>query len=270
MIIKAKNQNIYYEEYGEGLPLVVLHGLSLDSLCMINAIENTGINLKGFRRIYIDMPGMGQSPSHGLANNSDSMLDILAECVSELIDDRPFIVLGYSYGGYLAQGLAKRFRYQVIGEVQICPVVIPDKKNRKPAKIFNHEIDVNFFAGLTPKQQQEMMKNMVVINERTYQRNQADFSRAIALSNKDFLRELFIEANYRSAYIEKNTMIHEHKTLIFLGYQDNVTGYQDMMDQLVNYPKATVSLMTNASHSFFLEQPKEFERKLNSWLSQYK
>ena len=65
-------------------------------------------------------------------------------------------------------------------------------------------------------------------------------------------------------------MTHEHKTLIFLGYQDNVVGYQDMMDQLINYPNATVSLMTNASHSFFLEQPKEFERKLNSWLSQYK
>ena len=270
MILSAKDQTIYYEEYGEGLPLIVLHGLSLDSMCMINAIENTSINLKGFRRIYIDMPGMGQSPRHNMANNTDSILDLLAEVIIELIDDRPFIILGYSYGGYLAQGLAKRFRYQVIGEVLVCPVVKTVKEERQLAPIFHHEIDVKFFAGLTAEQQQMMMKTMVVINERTYQRNQADFFRANALADQAFLSVLYQRDNYISKYIEEHTMIHEHKTLIFLGYQDDVVGYQDMMDKLIDYPKATVSLMTNASHSFFLEQPKEFERKLNSWLSQYK
>lgn len=270
MIIKAKEQAIYYEAYGEGLPLIILHGLYLDSLSMISAIENTAIELKGFRRIYLDMPGMGQSSGHNLMNNTDTMLDLLSECISELIDDRPFIIMGYSYGGYLAQGIAKRFRYQVIGEVLVCPVVIPEMKGRQLADIFHHEIDVNFCAKLTTKQQQEMMNDMVVINERTYLRNQADFSRAIALADKTFLKALYSEGNYQSTYIANHTMTHEHKTLIFLGYQDNVVGYQDMMDRLINYPNATVSLMTNASHSFFLEQPKEFERKLNSWLSQYK
>lgn len=270
MIIEAKDQSIYYEEYGEGLPLIILHGLYLDSLSMINAIEDTAIELKGFRRIYIDIPGMGQSPGHTLQNNTDSMLDLLAECISELIDDRSFIVMGYSYGGYLAQGIAKRFRYQIIGEVLICPVVIPRTADRQLVEIFHHEIDVKFFASLTSKQQEEIMKDMVVVNERTYLRNQTDFSRAIALADKKFLTVLYQEGNYSSRYIEEHEMIHDHKTLIFLGYQDNVVGYQDILDRLIKYPKATVSLMTNASHSFFLEQPKEFERKLNSWLSQYK
>ncbi len=270
MIINVKDQNIYYEEFGEGLPLIVLHGLYLDSLSMINAIEDTTIELKGFRRIYIDMPGMGQSPGHNLMNNTDSMLDLLCECISELIDDRPFIIMGYSYGGYLAQGIAKRFRFQTIGEVLVAPVVIPEMSKRQLARIFHHEIDVKFFAGLTATQQKEMMKDMVVINERTYHRMQADFSRAIALADKRFLSELYSDGHYRSEYIENNKMIHEHKTLIFLGYQDNVVGYQDMLDKMTDYPKATVSMMTNASHSFFLEQPKEFERKLSSWLSQYK
>ena len=270
MIIEAKNQSIYYESYGEGLPLIILHGLYLDSISMIHAIEDTSIELKGFRRIYIDMPGMGQTLGHHLPNNTDSMLDILAECIIELTDDRPFIVMGYSYGGYLAQGIAKRFRYQVIGEVLVCPVVIPKMAERQLAEIFHHDIDVKFLATLSNEQQQKLMNKMVVINERTYLRNQADFSRAIALADKTFLGDLYSEANYSSVYIEEHEMIHTHKTLIFLGYQDNVVGYQDMMDRLVKYPKATVSLMTNASHSFFLEQPKEFERKLNSWLSQYK
>ena len=119
------------------------------------------------------------------------MLDLLAEIIIELIDDRSFIVMGYSYGGYLAQGIAKRFRHQIIGEVLICPVVIPRRANRQMADIFHQEIDVNFFATLNNGQQQEIMKDMVVINERTYLRNQADFSRAIALADETFLGELY-------------------------------------------------------------------------------
>jgi len=149
-------------------------------------------------------------------------------------------------------------------------VVIPEFAKRHVKEIGHHEIDVKFFAQLDIQEQRELMKDMVVINERTYLRNQADFSRAVALADKEFLKELSTEGNYRSRYIEEHELIHSHKALIFLGYQDNVVGYQDMMDQLIKYPKATVSLMTNASHSFFLEQPKEFERKLNSWLGQYK
>lgn len=270
MIIVAKRQPIFYQEFGEGLPLIVFHGLSLDSTSMMNAVENTTIGLKGFRRIYIDMPGMGQSQPHTLTNNTDTMLDLMAECINELVQDRPFIVMGYSYGGYIAQGIAKRFPYQVIGEVLICPVVIPNNDKRQLAKIFHHEIDVAYLTTLSDAEQRKMMAKMVVINERTCHRVEADFFRAYALANKSFVKTLYSESNYPSKYIDQHTMIHEHKTLIFLGYQDNVVGYQDIMDRLTNYPKATVSLMTNASHSFFLEQPKEFERKLNSWLSQYK
>ena len=270
MILNAKDQSIYYEEYGEGLPIIIFHGLYLDSMTMIHALEDTSIELSGFRRIYIDMPGMGQSPGHKLENNSDTMLDLMAECIELLVEDRPFIVMGYSYGGYLAQGIAKRYRYQVIGEVLICPVVIPDHNDRTPAKTFHHEIDIKFIAGIDEEERKKLMEKMVVINERTYQRSEADFSRAIALADRTFMKELYNKSNYASEYIDNHEMTHDHKALIFLGYQDNTVGYQDMMDRLVNYPKATVSLMTNASHSFFLEQPKEFERVLHGWLGLYK
>lgn len=43
-----------------------------------------------------------------------------------------------------------------------------------------------------------------------------------------------------------------------------------MLRKLEYYPRATVNLLTNASHSFFLEQPTQFEHIVDSWLSQYK
>ena len=269
MLAKIQDQTIYYTVKGEGLPLIILHGFYLDSISMVRAIENTKVELKGFKRIYIDMPGMGQSPKHQLKNDSDTMLDLVCGLIKNLIGDFPFIVMGFSYGGYIAQGVAEKFKEQIIGEVLICPVVIPDPKKRTKALIINQDIDSIFLRTLEDKKQKKILESMVVINERTYRRNESDFSRAFALADSEFLKELY-KNGYTSRYIESNQSIHEHKSLIFLGYQDIKVGYQDMINQLYNYPKATVNLIANAGHSFFLEQPTQFEYILNSWLSQYK
>lgn len=269
MITYIKDQEIHYTSHGKGLPLFIIHGFYLDSITMERAIEESGVKVEGFRRIYIDLPGMGLSPRHNLFNNSDIMLDLVCEFIRELIDDHPFIVLGYSYGGYLAQGVAKRFREQIIGEALICPVVIPETEKRSPALVFNREIDIEFFETLPKDKQVDLLEEMVVINRRTYERSEADFSRAVALADNEFLTELY-KFNYASMYIESDQEPHEHRALIILGYQDSVVGYQDMLDRLDNYPNATVTLLTKASHSFFLEHPIQFTQTLNSWLALYK
>lgn len=269
MIAKINDQSIYYTIEGKGLPLVILHGLYLDSISMNHALEDTSINLDGFQRIYIDIPGMGQSPKHTMVNNTDSMLDLISRLITQLLGDHNFIVMGYSYGGYIAQGVAKKFRNQILGEILICPVVIPDPKLRQQSKISFQEIDGKFLTNIDESKQQELLDSMVVINDRTYHRSESDFSRAIALADNDFLMELY-HNGYASEFIDSNEDVHTHKALIFLGYQDVTVGYKDMINKLDLYPKATVNLLTNASHSFFLEQPTQFEYILNSWLAQYK
>lgn len=269
MVTKIKDQEIHYTMHGKGLPLIIIHGFYLDSITMERAIEEGNIQVDGFKRIYVDLPGMGLSPRHNLFNNSDIMLDLLCEFIRELIDDHPFIVMGFSYGGYLAQGVAKRYRQQIIGEILICPVVVPDSESRNKAKVIRREIDEVFFATLNPDKQEELMEDMVVINERTYLRSEADFSRAVALADSEFLRDLY-NNNYASTYIESDEGTHNHKALIVLGYQDSTVGYQDMLDRLDRYPNATISILTNASHAFFLEHPIQFEHAMNSWLALYK
>lgn len=269
MVTQIKEQEIHYTMHGKGLPLIIIHGLYLDSITMERAIEDSNIKKDGFKRIYIDLPGMGESPRHNLFNNTDIMLDLVCEFIRALIEDHPFIVMGYSYGGYLAQGVAKRFRSQIIGEVLVCPVVIPDFESRNRAKVFNRQVDESFFKTLSEEKQNELMEEMVIINERTYLRSEADFSRAVALADVEFVTELS-KMNYASSYIELDDATHDHKALIILGYQDNVVGYQDILNRMDRYPNATISILTNASHSFFLEHPIQFEHAMNSWLALYK
>ncbi len=269
MINYIDNQTIYYTIEGEGLPVIILHGLYLDSITMVHAIEESSIQLKGFKRIYIDMPGMGQSPAHNLENNSDTMLDLIAKLIETLVEKMPFIIMGYSYGGYIARGIAKRFMNQIIGEILICPVVVPKLSERKIASITHQDIDKKFFDTLSPLKQAELLESMVVINEETYNRSETDFLRATALADWSFIQTLF-SGKYSNDYIEQDHRVHNHRTLFLLGYQDNSVGYQDVLDLLPYYPNADVTILTNAGHSLFLEHPIRFESILGSWLGYYK
>ena len=266
MIQHVDNQIIYYDVKGEGLPIIILHGLHLDSITMIHAIEERTISLNGFQRIYIDMPGMGQSPAHSMENTSDTMLELLAKLVEKLVAEKPFIIMGYCYGGYMARGIAKKFMNQVIGEILICPVVVPQMSRRTLVSITNQAVDYKFLEALPLQKQEDLLKSMVVINKRTYNRSEIDFLRAKALSNTGFLQTL-CSGKYSSDYIEQDHRTHNHKTLFLLGYQDISVGYQDALDLLPYYPHANVNILTDASHSFFLEQPRQFETIISSWLN---
>lgn len=269
MIQYIDGQTIFCDIKGEGLPIIILHGLYLDSMTMSNAIEDTSIALNGFTRIYIDMPGMGQSPAHNLENNSDTIINLLTKLIEKLVANRPFIIMGYSYGGYIARGIAKRFMNQVIGEVLICPVVVPQVPKRRVAPIIHREIDQKFMESLPPAKQEELKDRLVVINKRTYHRSETDILRATALADSAFVEALYC-GQYASAYIEADQQIHTHKTLILLGYQDTSVGYQDVFDLLPNYPHATVNILTDAGHNLFLEHPTQFEAIISTWLKNYK
>ena len=48
---------------GTGRPILVLHGAKLDHRHMLDAIEPAFSGISGWKRVYIDLPGHGQSPS---------------------------------------------------------------------------------------------------------------------------------------------------------------------------------------------------------------
>lgn len=92
---------LYYEEYGNGVPLLLLHG-GLSSIRGFSAVIPE--LSKSFRVIAIDAPGQGRSEqSHTLS------FSLMASHYSELIDKLGFdsvYVYGFSLGGITALHLA--------------------------------------------------------------------------------------------------------------------------------------------------------------------
>ena len=52
---------IYFESYGDGMPIVALHGFPTDHRSMKGMLEPIFTERTGYKRLYLDLPGMGKS-----------------------------------------------------------------------------------------------------------------------------------------------------------------------------------------------------------------
>lgn len=101
--ITLSNTNIYYEEYGSGMPLLLFHG----GFGSIHDFQQVIPKLsKHYRVIAVDSPG------HGRSDQADSLsFDLMADYYSTMIDqfklDSVYII-GYSDGGITALLLAAK------------------------------------------------------------------------------------------------------------------------------------------------------------------
>ena len=80
-------RGIAYWEAGEGIPFLALHGYTLDHRMAAGAFEPLFVALgpKGhYRRIYPDLPFMGESEDLAEASGSDAMLAAMVDFVAEL------------------------------------------------------------------------------------------------------------------------------------------------------------------------------------------
>ena len=112
---------LHHVSYGDGVPVLALHGWTPDHRLMTGCLEPIFAELPGYRRLYPDLPGMGESPA-GDIDSSDGILAAVRAFIDEQIGTEPFIVIGESYGGYLARGLVAERPEQILGLGLVCPV----------------------------------------------------------------------------------------------------------------------------------------------------
>ncbi len=105
MECKIQNISINYEIIGDGKPIIMLHGYSIDHRLMTGCMEPILSVKDNYKRIYIDLPGMGKSESAEWITNSDVMLEIVIDLIERIIPNENFLLAGESYGGYLSRGI---------------------------------------------------------------------------------------------------------------------------------------------------------------------
>src|SRR6476660_5063745 len=111
--------SMHYVEHGAGTPVLALHGAGVDHREIEAAIEAIDL-APDCRRIYPDLPGMGRSTTDSLTCNYD-VVALLAAFIDQVAEE-PVLVLGHSYGAYLARGLSAQHPELVRGLALLCPI----------------------------------------------------------------------------------------------------------------------------------------------------
>ncbi|MFC0190041.1 alpha/beta fold hydrolase [Fictibacillus aquaticus] len=260
---KVKKAEIYYEMIGSGTPVVMIHGFSPDHRLMKGCMEPAFKNHDDYKRIYLDLPGMGKTRDYENIQNSDEMLDSVIQFIDSLLPEQSFLIAGESYGGYIARGIIARMPERVLGAALICPMIIADRTARTLPEQANLVVDHDLLDSLSQEEQIEFRSVAVVLNEYTLNRTRKEIVAGIEMSDHAFL-ERISQAYGFTFDIDQEEFA---KPSVFLvGRQDHVTGYKDAYDILDKYPRATFSILDTAGHNLHIEQPELFNVHIGEWL----
>jgi len=265
MKVEVYGIEVNYEEIGKGIPIIIIPGLFISSKSMMPAMEPILSDMNKFRRIYIDMPGMGQTPKHNMENSSESMIKILISFVEKVIGKEKLYVMGYSYGGYLATGLARALEEQAIGEIRVCGVVNAKMKDRNLPENETIEVDEEFLKNLSEEEQKFALKDMAIINEKTFSRYKVEVYDELRKADRKFILDLFFN-KYNYELLEKERIPVKRPVLFIVGKQDSVCGYKDTLSILDYYENPTVHILNRASHNLHIEQEETFNMLIKDWL----
>lgn len=261
-----KNLEINYEIFGDGKPVFMIHGYYTDHRLMTGCFEPLFKGSNDFKRIYIDLPGMGETKSADWITNSDVMLDIVIDFINNVIHDENFLIAGDSYGGYLSRGVVYRMADKVDGLLLLCPCIIADaKKRNRPAHIVLKK-DSDLLQQLSPSDAEEFSSIAVVQSENIWKRYEDEIYSGVKIADDKFLSNLQNNGYEFSFDVDKIDKKFHKPTLILLGRQDSSVGYKDAWSILDNYPRATFAVLDRAGHILELEQEKLFEALVHEWL----
>jgi pimeloyl-ACP methyl ester carboxylesterase len=247
---------VHYVEHGEGVALVALHGAGVDHRDIATAIEQV-VPKTGYRRIYLDLPGMGRTTSEGLTCNDD-VVTVLIDFLDH-VGAGPVMLAGHSYGAYLARGVAARRPDMVLGLALICPVA-EQSQNVPDRDVVRQDDDA--YDELEPAQRTRFDDYFVVRTAANARRFRDHIWPATTLADEEALGRIF--AGWA---VDLGSSTFSAPTLIVAGRRDSIVGYTDSMRLLERYPRATLAVIDDAGHALMHEQPELLSAVISDWLA---
>lgn len=254
-----------YEVIGSGVPVLIIHGWGISKITMKGAFEPVFSELDGYKRFYIDLPGMGNS-GHGDVKNSDDMLEILHGFAADVIGE-PFIIVGQSYGGLLARGFVNKYPDMIKKIILLVPCIIPGVKQGRVEPLNVVEQDDELLASLTEEERESFTLMNVVLTRAVWERYMSYLMPALESADWNFLNNVLEGSfSFDPDDLEDPCSI---PCLIIAAKQDTEVGYKDQFDLMEKYTNATYCAVERAGHNLQIEQPEIFESLVKNWLLTY-
>ncbi|WEV64819.1 alpha/beta fold hydrolase [Bifidobacterium sp. ESL0732] len=246
---------------GEGLPIIIAHGMGVDhrSLMMLDDAFS-----EGTQRIYMDLPGYGQTPALPGIGGLPELAEWFTDTVNVLVGNQRFAMLGNSMGGALVRDTLSREPRRVAGISLIATVVDPVISHRHLAE---HVIS-NANPDLTHNLPQDKVIDFVTmgVNQSfdAWRRYQRYILPGTKLCNRDANTKLG-QRYWLNGDPEQRLGTYTGPTLIVTGKEDQVVGYVDQKALLPHYPNAVYKVIDPAGHNIHIDQPEAVKTLLAEW-----
>lgn len=262
---------LFAHEVGDGYPILLIHGWQMNGKVEELAFEPILAKVSGFRRIYVDLPGMGKTPANGV-QNMDDIYHRLVQFIDSRLQSSRFLLIGTSLGGYLARAIAQRYGKQVDGLLLRVPLIVPDDRLR----------DLDTFQPLVANEKlvttlsaiDRALLGDILIQKTDYikvlkSRFEDGWLPAIKVADNDVLGPIRLDPQrYRlTTALEPGNAVFLAPTLVICGRHDEVVGYRDSIRLLELYPRSTYVVLDRGTHGIPIDESVLFEALVCDWLN---
>jgi len=261
--VDAVGVAVQYVEHGASAQqaehhLVVLPGFGLDHRSIVAAFEPVFSERPGWRRLYVDYPGVGGTQAPEWVDSTDAVFEVVAAAVDALVPDR-LVLAGVSYGAYLAAGLAASRSARVTGLALVVPMVQPRERRDVPERVVLVRED-----GVVVDAEAEEL--CVVVTAETVRRGREQWEQFPASPPSSEALER-IGARYAGSFpLLPPDSSYSGPVLVLLGRQDDVVGFNDQWQLYGQLPRATVAVLDRAGHVLSVEAPVLHDALVHDWL----
>lgn len=256
--MKIRGHRVWYQDVGEGRPLVFLHGLGSNSLSWLLTVP--GFSSK-HRVIAIDHIGHGRSDKPVIAYRVTDFVDYIEEFLTNLKFGEVDLV-GNSLGGWIGARLALR-RPELVSKL-----VLVGSAGLQPWPELKEKLEKVPFAPRTAKEVKELL-SMCFYDKLRY-------TNQITVLVSYLLRMLDSSYSTIEKVIESvldpnewlDGKLHEIKaeTLVLWGKEDELMPVEFAYQFAENIPKTQLKIIPQCGHVPQIEKPKEFNQMLRDFL----
>jgi pimeloyl-ACP methyl ester carboxylesterase len=257
---------VAFERRGSGTPIVLIHGWQGDHRYMSADLEPVFGPESGWRRMYVDLPGHGQTSAPLWLEGQPQVISILIDALEAIVAGEPFAVAGNSYGGYLTLGLVRAIPERLLGAALLVPdLPAADGSRDTPPHVTLVEAPTATFDDLADDERW-IPDRLVQQSRRAVSEIREHDMPAIRIADQPFLERL--EADYQlPAELQTARAAFPRPSLIVTGRQDATVGYEAAWRLRDEFPRATIATLDLAGHWLGrVERPHAFRALVRDWL----
>ena len=264
--IKSDDFEMYYESRGAGEPLVLIPGFASGAWNWFRQTEELS---KYFRVVTFDPRGIGKSRARDENDLKNLSMQTFIEDVLGLLDlleIEKAHILGASFGGFVAQEFALRFPERLNRLILACTTAGGENHVRPSDEILRS------FAPDASLPLGERIRRFFrpAFTDEFNREHAAEVERVCRMRETNEIAEAVYFAQLQAAFgldLEGKIGAIKTETLVLTGGKDSVVPMENSLNLASVLPNATLKIIKNGSHLFFIENADEFNQTIVNFLN---